>query len=527
VEPSYSLTGANLIGRRESRAGSSSFTGSDPRNGREGTIAFIEATAAEVAEAAALAARAFDTWWRSTTAQRAAVLDAAADELASRRAAIVAAAESETGLGAPRLNGELDRTTGQLRAFSQLLREGSFVEAIISRADPAATPPVPDVRRMLVAIGPVAIFTPSNFPLAFGALGGDSASALAAGCPVVVKGHPSHPATSEACGRAMLAAIERAGAPDGIFSLLQSRDPAIARALVMAPEIQAVGFTGSLGAGRALHDVAAARPVPIPVYAEMGSLNPAFIGPGAIAARADTIADGLAVSITQGTGQFCTKPGLVFVPDDAGGRQFAQALAERIAARTPGTMLNRGLGEGLDRQLARTTTQPGVERLTPASANDGLQRAGTLLAVTHDVFRKTPALQEEHFGPMAVVIFCAPGEMQGAAASLPGSLTATVHAEPSDEAWVSPLADTLTRTTGRLVWNGYPTGVAVIPAMHHGGPYPSSTSPAHTSVGTTAIRRFLRPVAWQNVPEARLPEALRDGNPLGIQRSIDGRWTRD
>jgi NADP-dependent aldehyde dehydrogenase len=288
-----------------------------------------------------------------------------------------------------------------------------------------------------------------------------------------------------------------------------------------------VGFTGSLGAGRALHDVAAARPVPIPVYAEMGSLNPAFIGPGAIAARADTIADGLAVSITQGTGQFCTKPGLVFVPDDAGGRQFAQALAERIAARTPGTMLNRGLGEGLDRQLARTTTLPGIERLTPASANEGLQRAGTLLAVTHDVFRTTPALQEEHFGPMAVVIFCAPGEMQGAAASLPGSLTATVHAEPSDEAWVSPLADTLARTAGRLVWNGYPTGVAVIPAMHHGGPYPSSTSPAHTSVGTTAIRRFLRPVAWQSVPEARLPEALRDGNPLGIQRSIDGRWTRD
>ena len=527
MESSHPLTGANLIGRRESRAGSSSFTSSDPRTGRDGTVAFAEATEAEVAQAAALAARAFDTWWRSTTAQRADLLEAAADELTSRRDAIVAIAESETGLGMPRLNGELERTTGQLRAFAALLREGSFVEAIISRADPSATPPVPDVRRMLVAIGPVAIFTPSNFPLAFGALGGDSASALAAGCPIVVKGHPSHPGTSEACGRAMLAAAERAGAPDGIFSLLQSRDPAIARALVVAPEIQAVGFTGSLGAGRALHDVAAARPVPIPVYAEMGSLNPAFVGPGAIATRGDAIADGLAVSITQGTGQFCTKPGLVFVPDDERGRQFADTLADRIAARTPGTMLNRGLGEGLDRQLGRTLTLPGVKCLTPTSTNEGLRRSGTLLAVTHDVFRATPALQEEHFGPMAIVIFSAPEEMRAAAASLPGSLTATVHAEPSDEAWVSALADTLTRTTGRLVWNGYPTGVAVIPAMHHGGPYPSSTSPGHTSVGTTAIRRFLRPVAWQNVPDARLPAALRDGNPLGIQRSIDGRWTRD
>lgn len=520
------LTGANLIGTVESRKGTSTFTSVDPRSVQPGTVQFVEATVDEVNGAAALAASAFEAWQSSKAAERAAFLRRAAELLAAGREALVATADFETGLGPARLNGELDRTTGQLRLFADLLDEGSYVEAIISPSDPSATPPRPDVRRMLVPIGPVAVFTPSNFPLAFGVAGGDSASALAAGCPIVVKGHPSHPATSEICARALIAAAQESGAPSGVCSLVQARDVAIGRAVVMAPQIQAVAFTGSLAAGRAIADLAASRPVPIPVYAEMGSLNPLFIGPGAIATRADELAEGLATSVTQGTGQFCTKPGLVFVPDDDAGRAFARAVADRVAAKTAGVMLNRGLCEGLDRRLGETAALTGVERLTRAAESSGLARAGAVLATTLDVFERTPQLREEHFGPVTIVVHTDPSRMAEAAAALEGSLTATLHAADSDANWARSLAAVLQQRAGRIVWNGYPTGVAVTHAMQHGGPYPATTSPAHTSVGTAAIRRFLRPVAWQNAPDDMLPEALKNGNPLRIQRQVDGRWTR-
>ncbi len=521
------LTGANLIGTVESRRGTSTFTSLDPRTVQAGTVRFAEATTEEVSAAAALAASAFDSWRSSRAAERAAFLRRAAELLAAGRDALVATADLETGLGPARLNGELDRTTGQLRLFAELLDEGSYVEAIISPPDPNATPPRPGVRRMLVPIGPVAVFTPSNFPLAFGVAGGDSASALAAGCPVIVKGHPSHPATSEICARALIAAAQESGAPNGVCSLIQARDVAIGRALVMAPQIQAVAFTGSLTAGRAIADLAASRPVPIPVYAEMGSLNPLFIGPGAIATRADEIADGLATSVTQGTGQFCTKPGLVFVPDDDSGRSFARALADRVAAKTAGVMLNPALCEGLDRKVRDTTALPGVERLTPAADAGGLARAGVVLTTTLDVFERTPQLREEHFGPVTIVVHTAPSRMPEAAGALEGTLTATVHAGGNDAEWARSLIDIVQQRAGRIVWNGYPTGVAVTHAMQHGGPYPATTSPAHTSVGTAAIRRFLRPVAWQNAPDEMLPDALKDGNPLRIQRQVDGHWMRE
>jgi acyl-CoA reductase-like NAD-dependent aldehyde dehydrogenase len=522
-----SITGANLIGRRESRRGTSTFTGFDPRQNRPGAAEFAEATVEDVTEAAALAATAFSAWRTARPRDRAAFLRRAAELLAAARERLVATADGETGLGAARLNGELDRTTGQLRLFAELLDEGSYVEAIISPADATATPPRPDVRRMLVPIGPVAVFTPSNFPLAFGVAGGDSASALAAGCPIVVKGHPSHPATSEMCARALIAAAQETGAPDGVCSLLQARDLQPARALVTAPELQAVAFTGSLAAGRAIADLAASRPVPIPVYAEMGSLNPVFVGAGALAARGDEIADGLAASVTLGTGQFCTKPGLVFVPDDESGRRFARMLADRVAARPAGIMLNASLCENLDRRADRTAALAGVERLTPVRVVDGLSREGAVLATTAAVFLATPELREEHFGPLSIVVFAAPEDMPSVAADLHGNLTATIHADDSDRAWAAPLADALAAGAGRIVWNGFPTGVAVTHAMQHGGPYPATTAPAHTSVGTAAIRRFLRPVAWQNAPQHMLPEALRDENPLRIQRSIDGRWTTE
>jgi acyl-CoA reductase-like NAD-dependent aldehyde dehydrogenase len=474
------------------------------------------------------AEHAFEPWRATPPAARAPLLRAIADALESDRGVLVATADRETSLGAARLNGELDRTSGQLRMFAAIAEEGSFVEAIVSTPDPDAKPiPRPDVRRMLVPLGPVAVFTPSNFPLAFGVAGGDSASALAAGCPIVVKGHPSHPETSDACARAIERAVERVDAPRGVFSLVQSADPAVSRALVRDPAIQAVAFTGSLAAGRALFDVAAARPDPIPVYAEMGSVNPVFISPAALGARADAIAEGLAGSITQGTGQFCTKPGLAFVPDDDRGRQFARALAARLDKWPAGPMLNASLAQTLDRDLAAIAGLEGVERLTGAAASGEERRRGaTLVAADRETWMASRLLRDEHFGPFSVIVFCEPDRMAHVARVMSGSLTATIHAEPSDREWASGLADALSTRAGRIVWNGYPTGVAVTWAMHHGGPYPASTSPLHTSVGATAIRRFLRPVAWQNTPDDLLPEALRDANPLGIQRLVDGEWTR-
>ncbi|HWP99070.1 MAG TPA: aldehyde dehydrogenase (NADP(+)), partial [Vicinamibacterales bacterium] len=409
------------------------------------------------------------------------------------------------------------------------IAEGSYVEAVISPADPAAQPvPRPDLRRMLVPIGPVAVFTPSNFPLAFGVAGTDTASALAAGCPAIVKGHPSHPGTSEACGRAVAAAVREVGAPPGVFSLLQGRTPAVARALVEAPEIAAVAFTGSQAAGRALHDAAAARPRPIPVYAEMGSLNPVFIGPVAQARRGETIADGLAGSVTMGVGQFCTKPGLVFVPGEREGRAFAERLAALVAARPLGAMLNAALRAGFDRAVERTLSVAGVERLGPAPSVSGDVPVATVATTTARVFERTPALREEHFGPFTLVVRCADAdEAVAIARGLDGQLAAAIHAEPEDHAWAERVAAVLADRVGRIVWNGYPTGVAVAWATHHGGPYPATTWPAHTSVGPLALRRFLRPVAYQNVPDALLPPALRDANPLGLQRLVDGRWTRE
>ena len=473
------------------------------------------------------AADAFETWRTTAPAVRARLLRAIAEALEADRAAIVATADGETSLGRPRLEGELDRTAGQLRMFADIAEEGSFVEAILSTPDPQAKPiPRPDVRRMLVPLGPVAVFTPSNFPLAFGVAGGDSASALAAGCSIVVKGHPSHPATSDACARAITSAIGTTGAPP-VFALVQSAEPAVSRALVRDSHIQAVAFTGSLAAGRALHDVAAARPDPIPMYAEMGSVNPVFVSPAALDARADAIADGLAASITIGAGQFCTKPGLAFVPDSESGRRFARAVAERLDKWPAASMLNRSLATTLDRDLESIATLEGIERLTAAGGEAvESRRAATLVAADEETWNAARELRTEHFGPFSVIVFCDPERMMRAARLIPGSLTATVHAEPSDREWAARLTDALTTRAGRIVWNGYPTGVAVTWAMHHGGPYPASTSSLHTSVGATAIRRFLRPVAWQNTPDALLPEALRDANPLSLQRLVDGEWTR-
>jgi NADP-dependent aldehyde dehydrogenase len=381
---------------------------------------------------------------------------------------------------------------------------------------------------MLVPLGPVAVFGASNFPFAFGVPGGDTAAALAVGCPVVVKGHPAHPATSELCGRAVSAAVQAAGAPDGTFSLLQGRSADVGRALVLAPQVKAVGFTGSTEVGRALFDLAAGRPEPIPVYAEMGSINPVFLTPGALAERGPVIADGLAASMTLSTGQFCTSPGLVVVPDDEHGRDFTDRLTELLRQVPDAPMLTAGIRAGLHRRLARTARLDGVQVLVGGADDEGGTTTGpTLLRVDHETFAASPEMLAEHFGPAALVVSSPTERYAETARHLEGNLTATVHGTADEAASLAELQSVLVEKAGRIVWNGFPTGVAVTAAQHHGGPYPATTAPAHTSVGVTSVLRFLRAVAFQDTPAALLPPELQDDNPLGILRQVDGAPTRN
>jgi NADP-dependent aldehyde dehydrogenase len=413
--------------------------------------------------------------------------------------------------------------------FGNLVREGSWVDARIDRAMPERTPlPRPDIRRMLMPIGPVAVFGASNFPLAFSVAGGDTASALAAGCPVVVKAHPAHPATSEYAARAVVAAVTAAGMPPGVFSLLHSTRHDIARALVQHPLTKAVGFTGSLKAGRALFDAAAARPDPIPVYAEMGSVNPVFLLPGALAARAEAIADGLTSSVTLGVGQFCTSPGLVFVSGDAGFDRFARRMVDLMRDVPPGTMLSPGIFAAYEAGVDRLSALAGTYTVrSSAVCTSPSQARASLFQTTADIFLQHPELGEEVFGPSTVVVRCGtPAEMEAVARRLDGQLTATLHGTPADFAEHASLVSILAEKAGRLICNGFPTGVEVCASMHHGGPYPATTDARSTSVGTAAIYRFARPVAYQNFPESSLPVELRDANPRAIWRLVDGELTR-
>jgi NADP-dependent aldehyde dehydrogenase len=424
-------------------------------------------------------------------------------------------ADRETALGEQRLNGELTRTCFQLRLFAEALDEGSYVEATIDHAGPTPMGPRPDVRRMLVPLGPVAVFGASNFPLAFSVPGGDTASALAAGCPVVVKAHPSHPATSQLCFDLMTAAARSAGAPDGTLGLVHGQQAGAD--LVAHPAIRAVGFTGSYRGGRALFDIANRRPDPIPFYGELGSLNPLVITPAAASERTDEIAEGLVGSFTLGTGQFCTKPGLAFVPAGEAGERLRAAMSERVRALGAATMLNAGIQEAFDEGVRGIGDLPGVE---VAASGEG---PAVLFAVGAADFGGP--LLEECFGPATVLVtYAGEDELLTALGTLDGNLTATIHTGEDETGLPARLATVLREKAGRLVWNGFPTGVAVSPAMNHGGPHPATTNPLHTSVGTTSIRRFLRPVAWQNAPEPLLPPELRDAT-AGIPRRVNGTLT--
>jgi len=516
----YQVEGVSWIAGEASREGSSTFTASNPRTGEAGPE-FTEATQGEIEAAAAGAATAFGELRRWGTDAIAALLRGCADALEARSSELIAAADEETGLGETRLEGELARTTGQFRSFARMVNAGWHLEAMIDRGGDGR----PDVRRVLQPLGPVAVFGASNFPLAFSVPGGDTAAALAAGCPVVAKGHPSHPATSELSARAISEAVRAAGAPPGTFSMVQGSSVEVGEMLVLADEMRAVAFTGSFAAGKSIYDLAATRQTPIPVFAEMGSLNPIFVTSRALDDRAEEIAEGLASSITLGVGQFCTKPGLVFIP--AGSMDaFADLLAARLREVSAAPMLNSGVLNSFSAQFQKTASLDEVRVLLTPSTGDsrGLDCTPGLLSVTLDSFLQEPGLTEEHFGPLTVLVSTPEERMPEAAQHIEGSLTATIHADPGEAETLGALLDELRERAGRIVWNGFPTGVAVVPAMNHGGPYPATTNSQHTSVGMTAVRRFLRPVAFQDAPQDALPPALRDENPLGMRRLVDWEW---
>lgn len=471
-------------------------------------LARITASAAGAADAAANASDETRAGWLRAIAD---TLDAHTDEL-------VQIADTETHLGRQRLTGEVARTTGQLRLFADVITEGSYLEAVIDHAVPTATPPRPDLRRMLHPLGPVAVFSASNFPFAFSVAGGDTASALAVGCPVIVKAHSGHLTLSERTAELMRESLERSGAPSGIFALVTGREAG--QALVVDPVVQAVGFTGSVAGGRALFDLAVSRPDPIPFYGELGSINPVVLTVGAVAARASELASGLASSFTLGAGQFCTKPGVVFVPSGSG---FESAVAGATADIEGGKLLTDRIAEAFPVGVGRIANDPEVTVVAgdvhQASVTEGA--SPVVLATTAAAVTARPeTLLEECFGPATVLVsYGSTDELVDALHGIPGSLTATVHSEPDED--ITDLVAVLRSRAGRVLFNGWPTGVAVNWAQHHGGPWPATTS-LFTSVGATAARRFQRPVAYQNAPAAVLPAALHDENPLRIPRRVDG-----
>lgn len=524
------LTGSQLIANQTSQQSDRHFSAIDPKTGEALAPPFFEATKAEVDIAVQAAHQAFPAYRKRLAEERAAFLDQIAEEIMVLGEELVERAVAETALPAGRIQGERGRTCNQLRLFAEVVREGSWVDARIDTAQPDRKPlPKPDVRQMHIPLGPVAIFGASNFPLAFSVAGGDTASALAAGCPVVVKGHPAHPGTSELVGRAILAAAEKTHMPAGVFSMLHGTSHEVGRAMVEHPLIKAVGFTGSLRGGRALFDAAAQRPEPIPVYAEMGSTNPVFVLPGALASRGEAIANGLASSVTLGVGQFCTNPGLVIGLEGKSTDAFVKQAGAQLGGMTAGTMLTKGIQQAYHQGIKRLNEIPGVEVVASGNADNTAYTATSFMMKTSaEQFLAHQELGEEVFGPSTVVVTAqSKDELLAIARGLSGHLTATVHADEDDLLAYAELVEELQQKVGRLIFNGYPTGVEVCHAMVHGGPYPATTDSRSTSVGTAAIVRFARPFCYQDFPEAALPVELRNNNARKLWRLVNGQRTQE
>jgi NADP-dependent aldehyde dehydrogenase len=524
------LHGVSLIGFETGAHNGAAFHGIDPSTGETLEPSYFTASSDDIGRAVNLADEAFPIYSNLSGAARGQLLRTVAANLEANADELVDRSRRESGLTETRLRGELSRTANQMRLFAALVEEGSWVDARIDPALPDRKPaPRPDIRSMLKPLGPVAVFGASNFPLAFSVAGGDTASALAAGNPVVVKAHPAHPGTSELAGVAIREAVRACGLPEGVFSLLFDAGIDVGSRLVAHPVIKAVGFTGSLAGGRALMKLAAARPVPIPVYAEMGSTNPVFVLPGAMRSRAAAISAGLLNSFTLGAGQMCTKPGLVFVPPVAESESFSAELRESVLKMEPQTLLTQGIAEKYASTLGARANEVDLVLAAQSKSSEGPVSIQPVALFRSNVasLLSNPALAEEVFGPNTLLLnYSTPEELLAVARSLKGHLTATVHGTEEDLAEHRELIGILESKVGRLIFNGFPTGVELCDAMVHGGPWPATSDGRSTSVGSQAIFRFARPFCYQGFPDSALPDELKSANPLGILRRINGTSTR-
>ena len=523
------FSGRSIIGFADGSVSGEAFRARNPMTGEALRPDFYSASTEEVEAAVRLAHEAFASYGRTSGKEKAKFLRTIAANLEAIAAEIIERCGFETALPEARLKGELARTTGQLRLFAQLVEDGSWAMARIDRPDPERKPlPKPDIRSILRPLGPVVVFGASNFPLAFSVAGGDTASALAAGNPVIVKAHPAHPGTGELVGSAIGDAVRSCGLAEGVFSLLFDSGNDVGVALVKHPLVKAGGFTGSRSGGTSLMKIAAARPEPIPFFAEMSSTNPVFILPGALRENAEKIATGLFGSFTLGAGQFCTKPGMVFLEKCEAAANLTAKLRDSVNSAAAAHLLTSGIRSAYDAGIAARQTKPGLNLVAAAKAHHDANGVGAALFETDaETFLRDSELADEIFGPAALLIqHSNREELLRIARELEGHLTATIHGTQQDLRDFSDLIAMLERKAGRLIFNGFPTGVEVSHAMVHGGPFPATSDPRWTSVGTLAIYRFCRPVCYQGFPDASLPDELKDENPLGIWRMIDGELTR-
>ncbi|WP_226477695.1 aldehyde dehydrogenase (NADP(+)) [Pseudomonas sp. MWU16-30323] len=517
------LTGTMLIGQHSIPGSREAIRAINPATNLALEPAYAGGTAEQVDQACALAWSAFDTYRETPLAARAEFLETIANEIEALGDELIERAMAETGLPRPRIQGERGRTCHQLRTFARTVRAGEWLDVRVDSAQPdRQSLPRSDLRQRQVPLGPVAVFGASNFPLAFSVAGGDTASALAAGCPVIVKAHGAHPGTSELVGRAVAKAVQQCGLPDGVFSLLCGSGREVGIALVCDPRIKAVGFTGSRSGGIALCQAAQARPEPIPVYAEMSSINPVYLFPAALSARGEALAQGFVASLTQGAGQFCTNPGLVIAVAGQALDHFIGNAANLLRHSAAQTMLTPGIFKAYEDGISVLAKQAHVAG--KGLAAQGPNQGQAHLFVTHAKdFLANHSLQAEIFGAASLIVQCANAdEVRQVSEHLEGQLTATLHLDDNDLDAARALLPTLERKAGRLLVNGWPTGVEVCDAMVHGGPFPATSDSRTTSVGTAAILRFLRPVCYQDFPDGLLPTALQHGNPLLLRRLLDG-----
>ncbi|MBZ9537607.1 aldehyde dehydrogenase (NADP(+)) [Modicisalibacter tunisiensis] len=520
------LEGKQLIGQQAVRGTRGEIQAINPSSSQGLEPVYAGGTPDDVARACELAEAAFDTYRETSLEERATFLETIAEEIEALGDALIERASDESGLPIPRIEGERGRTCGQLRLFANVVRAGEWLDVRVDPALPERAPlPRADLRQRHIALGPVAVFGASNFPLAFSVAGGDTASALAAGCPVVVKAHSAHPGTSELVGRAIQKAVARCELPEGVFSLLYDADIELGQALVADPRIKAVGFTGSRRGGQALVATAQARPEPIPVYAEMSAINPVFALPAALEARGESMAEGFVGSLNLGAGQFCTNPGLVIAVKGPALDTFVEAAGRAVRDSAGQTMLTPGIHDAYTRGVDNLANHDRTREVARGQAGEQPNqcRPGLFVTAAAD-FLADEALQAEVFGATSLVVECADeAEVRQVAEHLEGQLTATLQLDDADHDSARALLPILERKAGRILVNGWPTGVEVCHAMVHGGPYPATSDSRTTSVGSAAIQRFLRPVCYQNLPDDLLPEALRESNPYQLNRLVDGR----